>query len=55
MVMTAKRRRQVRDAVPPQRLLPTECEFYQAYNCVWNPLPTVLEAIDHLRGEIDRL
>jgi len=56
MLVTAKRQRQVSDAVPPQQfLLPTECEFYKAYNWCLNPLPTVLEAIDHLRGEIDRL
>ena len=56
MLVTANRLRQVRDAVPPQQyLLPTECEFYQAYNWCLNPFPTVFEAIDHLRGEIDRL
>ncbi len=56
MLVTANRLRQVRDAVPPQQyLLPTECEFYQAYNWCLNPFPTVLEAIDRLRGEIDRL
>jgi hydroxymethylpyrimidine pyrophosphatase-like HAD family hydrolase len=56
MLVSTNRLRQVRDAVPPQQcLLPTECEFYQAYNWCLKPFPTVLEATDHLRGEIDRL
>jgi hypothetical protein len=42
MLVTAKRLRQGRDAVPPQRcLLPTACEFYQAYNWCLNPFPSV--------------
>jgi hydroxymethylpyrimidine pyrophosphatase-like HAD family hydrolase len=54
MLVTAKR--QVSDAVPPKQfLLPTEREFYGAYDWCLNPLPTVLEAIDYLRGEIDRI
>ena len=37
------------------RLLPAELDFYQAYAWCLNPYPTVREAIEHLRGEIDRL
>jgi hydroxymethylpyrimidine pyrophosphatase-like HAD family hydrolase len=39
----------------PQRLLPAELDFYLAYNWCLDPHPTVREAIDHLRAEIDRL
>jgi hydroxymethylpyrimidine pyrophosphatase-like HAD family hydrolase len=36
-------------------VLPEEHEFYQSYEWCLNPYLTVREAVDHLRGEVDRL
>ena len=36
-------------------LLPAELDFYSAYDWCLDPHLTIREAIDHLRGEIDRL
>jgi hydroxymethylpyrimidine pyrophosphatase-like HAD family hydrolase len=36
-------------------VLPEELEFYQSYEWSLNPYLTVSEAVDHLRGEVDRL
>jgi hydroxymethylpyrimidine pyrophosphatase-like HAD family hydrolase len=38
-----------------RRLPQTELEFYRTYDWCLNPYPTVGQAIDHLRDEIDRL
>jgi hydroxymethylpyrimidine pyrophosphatase-like HAD family hydrolase len=38
-----------------QDLLPAEVDFYSAYDWCLDPHLTVREAIDHLRGEIERL
>jgi hydroxymethylpyrimidine pyrophosphatase-like HAD family hydrolase len=43
------------DVRAERRLLPSELEFYQAYDWCLNPYPTIGQAIGHLRREIDRL
>ena len=39
----------------PQGCLPAELNFYQAYSWCLSPHLTACEAIEHLRGELDRL
>ena len=39
----------------PPSVLPAELEFYRSYDWCLNPHPTVREAVDRLRAEIDRL
>ena len=39
----------------PQCCLPAELNFYQAYSWCLSPHLTASEAIEHLRGELDRL
>jgi hypothetical protein len=43
------------EASATRDLMPTKLDFYQSYSWCLNPYPTVREAIEHLRGEIDRL
>src|ERR1700758_3157472 len=45
----------VSNRVAAGSVLREELEFYQHYEWSLNPYLTVSEAVDHLRGEVDRL